>query len=106
MRIEREVIITNPFVDLYKWVKTSTISAISKINFRLAKADAIQKCKQDNRKYYVIQSSQTNWSVFSTSDIQLLKRRMVFKKTLTAKEMTEKSAFVAYPDNYKLKYKK
>lgn len=66
-------------------------------NFKLAKGEALRLCEQYNRKYYVIQSSATQWRVFSTADVRKLKRMGVFKQDLTFKEMSEKSAFVAFP---------
>jgi len=51
------------------------------------------------RKYYVMQSSPVHWRVFSTADVRHLKRTRVFKADLTFREMSEKSAFVAYPKN-------
>ena len=57
----------------------------------------IRFCEQYNRKYYVIQSSATQWRVFSTADVRKLKQMRVFKKDLTFKEMSEKAAFTAFP---------
>lgn len=73
------------------------LGVVLNFNYRLAKADAIRFCEQYNRKYYVIQSSATQWRVFSTADVRKLKRMGVFKQDLTFKEMSEKSAFVAFP---------
>lgn len=73
------------------------LGAVLNFNFRLAKAEALRFCEQYNRKYYVIQSSATQWRVFSTADVRKLKRMGVFKQDLTFKEMSEKSAFVAFP---------
>lgn len=73
------------------------LGAVLNFNFKLAKAEALRFCEQYNRKYYVIQSSATQWRVFSTADVRKLKRMGVFKQDLTFKEMSEKSAFVAFP---------
>lgn len=73
------------------------LGVVLNYNFRLAKAEAIKLCQQYNRKYYVIQSSATQWRVFSTADVRKLKKMGVFKQDLTFKEMSEKSAFVCYP---------
>ena len=69
----------------------------NKWNFRIAKAEAVRRSEQENRKVYVIQSSPVHYRVFSTAEIRHLKKIRVFKKELTFKEMTEKSVFVAYP---------
>ena len=66
-------------------------------NYRMAKAEAMSMAEQYHRKYYVIQSSPVHWAVFSSADVRMLKKKGVFKKDLTWKEMTEKSAFVAIP---------
>lgn len=81
--------------NLKKWF----IGKWSAWNFKLAKEEAIRLCEQDHRKYYVIQSSLVHWKVFSTADVRRLKKTGVFKKELTWKEMTEKSAYVATPKN-------
>ena len=73
------------------------LGMVLNFNYRLAKADAIRFCEQYNRKYYVIQSSATQWRVFSTADVRKLKQMRVFKKDLTFKEMSEKAAFTAFP---------
>ena len=72
-------------------VRKMIIRKILHFNYRLAKAEALVRCEQENRKIYVIQSSPTNWRVFSTAEINKLKRMAIFKKDLTAMEMTEKS---------------
>ena len=69
----------------------------SKANYAIAKAEAIRLSEQYDRKYYVIQSSPVYWEVFSTADVRRNIKRGIFKKNLTWKEMTEKSAFVSYP---------
>jgi hypothetical protein len=71
----------------------------SKANYAIAKAEAIRLSEQYHRKYYVMQSSPVHWRVFSTADVRHLKRTRVFKADLTFREMSEKSAFVAYPKN-------
>lgn len=73
------------------------IGVVLNFNYWLAKAEALKLCKMYNRKYYVIQSSATQWRVFSTADVRKLKRMGVFKQDLTFKEMSEKSAFTAFP---------
>ena len=73
------------------------IGVVLNFNYRLAKAEALKLCEQYNRKYFVIQYSATQWRVFSTADVRKLKRMGVFKQDLTFKEMSEKSAFVAFP---------
>ena len=73
------------------------LGVVLNYNFKIAKSEATKLCKQNNRKYYVIQSSATQWRVFSTADVRKLKRMGIFKKDLTFKEMSEKSAFVAFP---------
>lgn len=79
-------------------VKVWLIGRWSAMNFSISKSQAIRLAGQYNRKYYVIQSSPAHWQVFSTADVRHLKKTGIFKKNLTWKEMTEKSAFVAYPE--------
>lgn len=81
--------------NLKKWF----IGKIQHYNFLLAKGEALRRCAQENRKFYVISSSAIHWRVFSSLDVNRLKKMGVFKKELTFLEMTEKSAFVAYPKN-------
>jgi hypothetical protein len=85
------------FSDLYLSFNEWLTGVWSKMNYRSAKTEAIRLCEQYNRKYYVIQSSLVHWQVFSTADVRSMKKKGIFKKDLTWKEMTEKSAFVAYP---------
>jgi len=80
-------------VNIKKWF----LDKWNKWNFRVAKAEAVRRSEQENRKVYVIQSSPVHYRVFSTAEIRHLKKTRVFKKDLTFKEMTEKSVFVAYP---------
>jgi len=82
-----------------KSIRKFIVGKVCTFNFKLAKAEAIRRCETENRKVYVIQESAIHWKVFSTKDINHLKRTQVFKKDLSAMEMTEKSAFVANPKN-------
>lgn len=70
---------------------------ISHITFLAAQKEALRRCTQENRKIYVIKSGPVNWMVFSTHEVRSLKKKGVFKKELTFKEMSEKSAFTAFP---------
>lgn len=90
-------IISTFFKDISQNTQKWFISKWSKMNYAMAKGEALRRCQQENRKVYVIQSSPVHWLVFSTAEIRHLKKTRVFKKALTFKEMTEKSAFVAYP---------
>ena len=88
------------FADLFANLQSWIIGKWKQWNYIMAVREANQMAAQYHRKYYVIQSSEVHWRVFSTADVRHLKRTRVFKKDLTFKEMTEKSAYVAYPKNY------
>lgn len=73
------------------------INAIRSFNFRAAKAEADRLCKINNRKYYVIEASKTNYTVFSTADVRRLKKMRVFRRNLSFIELSNTAAYVAYP---------
>lgn len=87
------------FKDLFRNLQRWFVGKWSAWNFRMAKEEAKRLCAQYHRKYYVIQSSPVHWEVFSTADVRMNKKRGIFKKDLTWKEMTEKSAYVVIPKN-------
>ena len=86
------------FNDLFVSFKSWITGKWSNFNYVIAKNEANRLCKQYNRKYFVIQSSNVHWKVFSTSDILVLKKKRIFKKDLSFKEMSEKSAYIAFPN--------
>ena len=73
------------------------VGTVSRINFKLAKAEAIRRCETENRKCYVIQATPIHWAVFSTEDVRKKKRTRYFKKHLTWMEVEAKSGFIARP---------
>jgi hypothetical protein len=73
------------------------IGLASDYNFKKSKREAIRRCRQENRKIYVIKAGPIHWKVFSTSEVRNLKKRRIFKKELNFLEMEEKCAFTAYP---------
>ena len=78
-------------------LKLAFVGKVRKYNFMLARAEAIRRSEIENRKIYVIQEGPIKWRVFSTAEVRHLKKIGVFKKDLSFKEMSEKSAFVAFP---------
>ena len=52
---------------------------------------------EDNRKYYVVRSSETEYTTLSTSDVDHNRRIRVFGKSVDAKTMHQTADFVAIP---------
>ena len=62
-----------------------------------AKRQAQLLANTTNRKIYVIRSSDVAYSLLSTADVEYNKRLRIFGKNITAKELTERSDFIAHP---------
>jgi hypothetical protein len=65
--------------------------------FKRAKKQAIIRANTENRKCYVIRSSDIAYKILSTKDVEINKRLKVFGKEVNAVKLTEKADFVAYP---------
>lgn len=66
-------------------------------NLKRHKATAQRFANENRRKYYVIQSSRTNYLRFSSRDVKKNKNLHVFKSMVTAKELSETADFIALP---------
>ena len=51
-----------------------------------------------NRKIYVIRSSDINYKLLSTKDIELNKKLKIMGRNVNAMELTEKSDYIAHPN--------
>lgn len=65
--------------------------------FKRAKKQAQTLSSQENRKYYVIRSSDVNYKLLSTKDIELNKKLNILGKHVTAMELTSTADFIAHP---------
>jgi hypothetical protein len=68
-------------------------------NLKRAKRMAIKMANEDNRKYYVVRSSETEYTTLSTSDVDHNRRIRVFGKNVDAKTMHQTADFVALPNH-------
>lgn len=70
---------------------------LRKISFMLAKKKAIRRANMENRKIYVLRSSDIAYTLLSTSDVKTGKKIKALKKNVGALQLTETADFIAYP---------
>ena len=70
---------------------------LRKVSFKMAKKKAIRRAKIENRKIYVIRSSDIAYTLLSTADVRMGKKIKALKKNVGALQLTETADFIAYP---------
>ena len=86
--------------------KTKILTRIQTMILNNKKKEAIDRCKQYNCKYYVMQRSYFSFFLMRAGDVDLYKKQQMLDKNVTAVQLAKISAFIADPAHHNNKKKK